>query len=70
MENVINLVAYFIGSTVTKVTDEQRAQLELAYAQARAVHNTEPATLIKRLSGNDAEVDELLTHWGLVKEGK
>ena len=70
MENVINLVAYFIGETVKKVTDEQRAQLELAYAKTRAVHKQDVPEMIRLFKKNDAEVDELLTHWGLVKEEK
>lgn len=70
MEAFVNLFSYLIEKTITNKTAELRAELELVYAQARVVHNTEPKTLIKRLSENDAEVDELLTHWGLVKEGK
>ena len=70
MENVINLVAYFIGETVTNLTEEQKAQHELAYARAKAVHKKDIAEFKKFCVDNDLEADELVNHWGKVKEEK
>ena len=64
MENLIKLVSYFISTTVTNLTEEQKAQHELAYAKALAVHKKDVAEFKKFCVDNDAEIDALL------KEGK
>lgn len=70
MESVIKLVAYFISETVTNLTEEQKAQLELSYAKADALQKKDLELLKSLFAKNDAEVDELITHWGKIKEEK
>ena len=68
MENIIKLVAACIAETVKNVTEEQKAQHELAYARANAIYKNDREGIKNLFNMNDAEVDEMLAHSKGIKE--
>lgn len=68
MESVIKLVADCIVATVKNVTEEQSAQLDLAYAKANAIYKNDREGIKSLFDLNDEEVDEMLAHSKRIKD--